>query len=276
VPAPGFEGIMIGPYGLIRLILAALLLVCGTGWAESIEATDGDVVQTTVIPRIALIIDDLGNTGVEGRRTVALEGPVACAILPHTPFARVIASGAYAAGKEVLLHLPLQPMASVQPVNIGSIQIDNTREQLTKILNADLASVPHVIGVNSHMGSLLTQHPGHMNWLMGELKARGNLFFVDSYTTSSSVALQFARENAVPSTRRDIFLDNVAEWSAIEKEFDRLKRHARKHGSAVGIGHPYGETLDYLEFILPRLQEQGFELVPVAALIPGFVSKTIQ
>jgi polysaccharide deacetylase 2 family uncharacterized protein YibQ len=123
------------------------------------------------------------------------------------------------------------------------------------------------------MGSLLTQHPGHMNWLMGEIKARGNLFFVDSYTTSSSVALQFARENAVPSTRRDIFLDNVAEWSAIEKEFDSLKRLARMNGSAVGIGHPYGETLDYLEFILPRLQEQGFELVPVAALIPGFVSK---
>jgi polysaccharide deacetylase 2 family uncharacterized protein YibQ len=259
---------MAGPYGLIRPILAGLLLVCATGWAESTEVTDGYAAHTTAIPRIALIIDDLGNTGAEGRRTVALEGPVACAILPHTPFARMIASEAYAAGKEVLLHLPLQPMASVQPINIGSIQIDNTRAQLTKILNADLASVPHVVGVNSHMGSLLTQHPGHMNWLMGEIKSRGNLFFVDSYTTSSSVALQFARENAVPSTRRDIFLDNVAEWSAIEKEFDSLKRLARMHGSAVGIGHPHGETLDYLEFILPRLQEQGFELVPVAALIP--------
>jgi len=218
-------------------------------------------------PRLAIIIDDLGNVMPAGQRTVNLSGPVACAILPHTPYAASIAEQARSAGKEVLLHLPLQPIAEILPLGMGSIDIDNTHRQLAVILSANLASVPNAVGVNTHMGSLLTQHPGHMAWLMDELRARGGLFFVDSYTTASSVALRLAREAGVPATRRDVFLDNVADPREVDKEFSRLKHLARLHGSAVAIGHPYDVTLEYLETALPRLSAEGFELVPVAALI---------
>jgi polysaccharide deacetylase 2 family uncharacterized protein YibQ len=259
---------MKGDTGLSRLLLAALFwLLVQIGWGDTAIAGQPQSENSGAPPRIALIIDDLGNARKAGERTAALNGPVACAILPHTPFGQLIAQQAYMAGKEVLLHLPLQPVEQSDAAASGAIRIDNTRAQLHRILDADIVSIPHVVGVSNHMGSLLTQHPGHMEWLMDALKARGNLFFVDSYTSVSSVALQLAGERGVPSIRRDVFLDNVPTEAGIDREFRRLVKRARKNGVAVGIGHPYPETLRYLERILPALTDEGIELVSVGRLI---------
>lgn len=218
-------------------------------------------------PRIGIIIDDLGYLKAAGERVIALPGPVACAILPHTPYSRYLARTARAAGKQVLLHLPLQPVEQLMPMGMGSIDIDNTHSQLARILSADLDSVPFANGVNTHMGSLLTQHPGHMAWLMQELGRRGGLYFVDSYTTPSSVALRLAREHGVPATRRHVFLDSEVSARALAEQFARLKHRARLHGEAVAIGHPYEVTLDFLERALPQLRREGFDLVPINELV---------
>lgn len=214
-------------------------------------------------PAIAIIIDDLGNWRSAGERTASLPGPVACAVLPHTPFASLIAERAFDEGKEVMLHLPLAPIRHAA-IAAGTIDIDTTQAQLARILAANFDSVPHVVGVNNHMGSLLTQHPGHMAWLMTELRTRGGLFFVDSYTSDSSIALKIAIENNIPTIRRDVFLDNVPTEVAIDREFRRLIKLARRNGIAVGIGHPYPATLKYLERNLPELTDEGIRLVSVA------------
>jgi polysaccharide deacetylase 2 family uncharacterized protein YibQ len=166
-----------------------------------------------------------------------------------------------------MLHLPLQPMEEIHGINTGVIMLENNQSQLNRIFQADLDSVPHVVGINGHMGSLLTRHPGHMKWLMEAIVKRDDLFFVDSVTTPDSVALQIAREHRVPSVRRDVFLDNEVTPPAIEAAFERLKARARANGAAVGIGHPYPETLAFLERALPALADEGFVLVPVARLL---------
>ena len=124
--------------------------------------------------------------------------------------------------------------------------------------------MPHVVGINSHRGSLLTRHPGHMAWLMEEIRSHGNLFFVDSYTTHESVALELAREAGVPAVRRDVFLDPDQAPGTVEREFARLKKLARQRGFAVGIGHPHPQTLTLLEDELPKLEDEGFELVSIS------------
>jgi hypothetical protein len=106
-----------------------------------------------------------------------------------------------------------------------------------------------------------------MGWLMEEISARGDLLFVDSYTTHKSVALRLARENGIPSVRRDVFLDDDRDDASIAREFDRLKRLAKTRGLAIGIGHPHPETLAFLERELPGLGEQGFELVSVSEYV---------
>ena len=220
-------------------------------------------------PRIAIIIDDLGYQLEAGQRSINLPGPVACAILPSTPRATKLAKIAFASGKEVLLHLPLESGSEQGQAEPGGMLLDMSREKFVATLSQNLESVPHVIGINSHRGSMLTRHPGHMNWLMEELRNRGDLFFVDSYTTHQSVALQLAKESGVPALKRDVFLDPDREIETVEREFGRLKELARKNGVAVGIGHPYPSTLALLEREIPKLLNEGIELVSISELVLG-------
>lgn len=218
-------------------------------------------------PRIAIIIDDLGYQLAAGQRAIALPGPVVCAILPGTPRATLLAISAWEHGKEVLLHLPLQAVDHAGPVEPQVITLDMSRESLSAAFESAMQSVPHAIGVNNHRGSLLTRHPGHMRWLMEDMQGRDGLFFVDSYTTHQSVALQIASETGVPAIRRDVFLDADPAPETVAREFERLKALARERGLAVAIGHPYPGTLEFLERAIPQLAEDGIELVPVSELI---------
>lgn len=218
-------------------------------------------------PRIAIIIDDLGYERAAGERAIGLPGPLAYAVLPGAPRASYLANAAHAAGKDVLLHLPLQAEQDAGPAEPGSLLLDMSREQFSSAFADNLESVPHVVGINTHRGSLLTRHPGHMGWLMAEILDRGDLFFVDSYTTAQSIALRIARESDIPSVRRDVFLDPDPSPETIVREFARLKKIASQRGLAVGIGHPYPTTLEYLEAALPGLLADGYELISISELI---------
>ena len=218
-------------------------------------------------PRIAIIIDDLGYQLDVGRRAIALPGPVTFAVLPGAPRATTLARWAHESGKEVLLHLPLQANSDDKDDEPIRIDLDMNREAVVATFEVALNSVPHVIGVNGHRGSLLTRHPGHMQWLMEEIRARGDLFFVDSYTTVESVAMQIAAETGVSAVKRDVFLDPDRSPQTVARQFERMKLLAKKRGFVVAIGHPYKSTLALLERELPKLGEQGIELVPVSELV---------
>ena len=233
---------------------AAALLLAAKGAAETPA-------------RIAIIIDDIGYQLDAGRRAIELPGPVAFAVLPGTPRGQRLAGIAHAKGKEVLLHLPLEPVDHHGPSEPGAIMLDMGRTKFSATFAEAMATVPFAVGVSSHRGSLLTRHPGHMEWLMEEIAARDDLFFIDSYTTHESIALKIAAEAGVTATRRDVFLDNERTVDAVAREFERLKMMAKKRGTAVAIGHPFPETLEVLERELPRLREQGFELVTISELI---------
>ena len=152
-------------------------------------------------------------------------------------------------------------------VEPGSITLDTTRQGLADTFANALATVPFAVGINGHRGSLLTRHPGHMSWLMEEILMAGGLYFVDSYTTHRSVALQMAAEKGVPAIKRDVFLDSDPAPEMVAREFERLKSLARERGLAVAIGHPYPATLAFLERAIPGLVEEGIELVPLSELI---------
>lgn len=240
---------------MIRQGLLATLLVlsAGTSWAD--------------MPRVAIIIDDLGYHLGNGKRAVSLPGAITFSFLPGSPRARFLANRAHSLGKEVLLHLPLQACSDEGRSEPSEIGIDMSRARLGEVLNEALESVPHVRGINSHRGSLMTRHPGHMMWLMEEIRDRDDLFFIDSYTHHESVALQIAQESGVVAVKRDVFLDPDRSPETVAREFERMKHVARTRGRVIAIGHPYPATLELLERELPRLVEEGFELVSVSELL---------
>ena len=235
------------------LLTALLLLLTGASFADA--------------PRIAIIIDDLGYHLANGRRAIRLPGPITFSFLPGSPRAQQLADHAHENGKDVLLHLPLQAHSSDVRREPAQIDLYMSRETMSDVVDAALRSVPHAIGVNSHRGSLLTRHPGHMQWLMEEIHDRENLFFIDSYTHHESVALQIAYETGVSAAKRDVFLDPDRSPETVAREFERMKTLARQRGQVVAIGHPYPSTLELLERELPRLLEEGFELVSVSELV---------
>ena len=235
------------------LLTALFLLLSGASLADA--------------PRIAIIIDDLGYHLANGKRAIRLPGPIAFSFLPGSPRAQQLADQAHENGKDVLLHLPLQAHSSDGRREPSEIDLDMSRETMSAVMDEALRSVPHAIGVNSHRGSLLTRHPGNMKWLMEEIHNRENLFFIDSYTHHESVALQIAYETGLSAAKRDVFLDPDRSPATVAREFERMKTLARQRGQVVAIGHPYPSTLELLERELPRLLEEGFELVSISEVV---------
>ena len=214
---------------------------------------------------IAIIIDDIGYQWQIDHRAVTLPYPLTYSFIPAAPYTEKLASLAHDHNKEVMLHLPMQSISN-QDAEKTAIRLDMNMEQIGEVLWNGLAEVPFAIGINNHQGSLITQHPGHMQWLMQWLRGT-DLYFVDSLTSEQSVAGQIARANGIPSLQRDIFLDHDPSPRAIEIQFDKLLHLARQKGIALAIGHPYPATINMLVRRLPELQQQGFRLQSVSKLI---------
>ena len=139
------------------------------------------------------------------------------------------------------------------------------REEFTNILETNLRHVPNIIGLNNHMGSLLTRHSGQMQWLMETLKVNGYLF-IDSMTHNMSVAADVARENNLPYLTRDVFLDHIQTRANVRKKFMELVATAKRKGSALAIGHPHPETIEVLAEMLVDVEKYGVNLVGIRTL----------
>lgn len=236
---------------------------------EPVVLAPNPVLETPSIiperPSIALIIDDIGYNAQLGAQAIALPGAVTFAVLPHTPHGKELAELAHQHGKEIMLHAPMSNLANM-PLGPGALTAELSKDVFLATLNDDIDAIPHIQGVNNHMGSALTELAQPMQWVMEVLKAR-NLYFIDSYTTAKSVAGKIAREQEIPTATRNVFLDNVQSHEDIDREFKKLLALAREKGVAVGIGHPYIETLIYLEKALPLLEAEGIELITASQMI---------
>ena len=204
-------------------------------------------------PKLAVVMDDMGYNLTLGRRVINLPVPVTVAILPHAPNAHTLAVDARWAGKEVILHQPMEAMNSRRREH-GTLMLAMNRPLFTTTLTAALRAVPYSVGVSNHTGSLLTQHEEPMSWLMAHIGSRG-LYFLDSRTTADTVAVRAARAWGVPVLRRDVFLDHEPTPEAIEAAFERVLGIARDRGHAVLIAHPLAQSVRWLETRLPALHD---------------------
>lgn len=215
--------------------------------------------------RIAIVIDDLGNDREALERIARWPFAVGGAVLPGLAGSADAARRLAASGKEVLLHLPMEPdgYPAVQP-GPGVILRSDDDEKIAHTLIDDLATVPGAVGVNNHMGSAATADPRVMRAVVRVLAERG-LFLLDSRTSEATVARRVADEAALPAVSRRVFLDAVPKASAIERAYRELLSTAKREGEAIAIGHPHPATLDLLERELPRLE--GVRLVRVSELV---------
>lgn len=169
--------------------------------------------------------------------------------------------------REVMLHLPMEPGSPDANPGRDPLHVGMARQEIAALLDRSLQSLPNVTGVNNHMGSAATTDRPTMDRLMAELKSR-DLLFVDSMTTSESVAYAAAVDAGVPALLNRLFLDQVERDEAqVSRLLARVVQSARAVGAAVGICHPYPETVAVLERELDRYRKEGVRFVTVSELL---------
>ncbi len=219
------------------------------------------------VPRLAIVIDDVGRNLDRAEAFLDLDVPVTLSILPRQRHSRDVADLLGTRGRAYLVHMPMEPQGypSVDP-GPGALLADMDEARIRALVRRHLDDFPGAVGVNNHMGSRLTELATPMGWVADELARRG-LFFLDSVTSGRSVAAEVARARGLPWCRRDVFIDNDRTEDAIGKQLERAVQRARKNGTAVAIGHPYPVTLRTLRAWAPRFRQLGVTVVPIADVV---------
>ena len=217
-------------------------------------------------PKVAIIIDDIGHRRDMAEKFFNLDARLTYAILPYSRYQSEIAEAAASRGYQVMLHLPMEPneYPDIDP-GPGALLTAMTPDERIRQLKTDLNAVPHIRGVNNHMGSKMTAMADQMNQVFTVLKKQG-LFFIDSRTTSASQCRSSARLFQLPFAERDVFLDHVQTRQAVAQKIDELINIAEIRGAAIGIGHPHDVTYAVLAEKLPELTRR-VRLVSASALV---------
>jgi hypothetical protein len=187
-------------------------------------------------------------------------------VLPNHEHSSEIANEAERRGYQVMLHLPMQAVATEKP-EAQELRPHMPEAEVSQLVDQFLQSVPGAIGVNNHQGSKATSDSALMTDLMPVLREH-HLFYIDSRTTAATVAYDTAQNSGVPSAFRNVpFLDDVPETSAVLKQLALALRDAHEKGQAIAIGHPHAGTLQALREMLPKAQSRGVRLVFASELV---------
>jgi len=197
---------------------------------------------------IALILDDVGYDLNALKRALKLPYPVAISVIPNAPYAVRAAKMAHAAGRMVMLHLPMEPSNPKYSHQMDNafLRVGMNRDEVRRIMLSDLARIPYVEGMNNHMGSRLTTLETPMRWVMNVCREQG-LFFVDSRTSKDSVAAKLAEEAGLTWGARRVFLDDSLNSKDLEASWQLARRKVSRHIPVIVIAHPHDATLNFLE-----------------------------
>lgn len=217
--------------------------------------------------KLAIVIDDIGYRAKEDNAIYALPKAVAVAIIPAAPQATERAKQAFAQQRDILIHLPMQPQNTAQPIEVGALRVGMNAEQVARLIETSRERVPYAIGLNNHMGSRATTDKPLMQHLMQSLQQQ-QLFFLDSKTAGNSVAYATARAFGLKALERHIFLDDSDEYSDVARQFQKAVDYARKHGVAIMIGHPRPNSVRVLQQGLATLPND-VQLVSIGSLWRG-------
>lgn len=213
---------------------------------------------------LAIVIDDFGYRRHNEEQIIRLSPDITVAVLPNSPNAYHIANIAHEYGNDVIIHLPMAPFGK-QPLEKDTLFPYMGEEEVYRIVTDAVALVPYAIGVNNHMGSLMTSNQTGMKYVMKAL-SNYSLFFLDSKTIGKTAVKNAASLYSIPIVERDVFLDDNQNEAAISQQFELAVKIARNNGSAIAIGHPHSQTVNVLKTKLANLPSD-IELIKVSQLV---------
>ena len=222
--------------------------------------------EITKVPRLAIILDDWGYQASLMNLVVDIHRPITLAVLPHLPHSTGVAEEAFDHGLGVMLHMPMQPKNKWRGLERHTILVTDNEKVIKACLDSALTSVPHVEGVNNHMGSLATSDERVMRIVLSHLMSKG-LFFIDSNTAAATVSPKISKELGMRFAKRDIFIDNEMVPESIKKQLRQAEKLALRAGRAIAIGHDKKMTILAVKEMVPEIEKAGVKLVLARDLV---------
>ncbi|MCP4750291.1 MAG: divergent polysaccharide deacetylase family protein [Proteobacteria bacterium] len=228
---------------------------------------NGNLISPSDEIRLVVIVDDLGNRMDVFNKLILLDFDITYSVMPQLAYSQETAEIVYRAGREVMLHQPMQPKEwpKFNP-GTGALLLQDDFDTIIGKMEKNLQSVPYAVGVNNHMGSAYTQYADGLDTVMKVLNERA-LFFLDSKTAPGRIAKRSAQRYLVPYLSRDIFLDNNTNEPDTKEQLFKAVRIAKRRGWVIVICHPYPTTYQVLAENLPVLEEQGIKVTRVSDLL---------
>lgn len=217
--------------------------------------------------KVAIVIDDCGYDLASVHTLLDTGLPFSYAILPFKPYSSDVLELVKSRGRVPMLHLPMEPMnAAAMSEGANTIRTNLTAAEKLSLTRKAVNSLPGIIGVNNHQGSKATSDAATMKVVLGELRSQG-LFFLDSHTTSATVAKSMAQQLGVATARNDIFLDNSSNVADIRAQIYKALALAQKNGSVIAICHARTNTAKCWKLYAEEFKKTGITFVPVTELL---------
>jgi hypothetical protein len=215
-------------------------------------------------PTLIIVIDDVGYNNGELKPFLRLPFPITFAVLPQLPHSADSALAIREAGKELILHQPMEALGGNDP-GPHAVYLSMDEATIEKTVAENIDSLPYPpAGMNNHMGSAVTRDKKAMAPILKLVKERG-MYYLDSLTAPGTVTAELCRETETPYMERNVFLDNNTDRESILAAIDEGKRIARKNSAAVMIGHVWSANLAAtLMDIYPELVEEGYSLSTIS------------
>jgi polysaccharide deacetylase 2 family uncharacterized protein YibQ len=241
-----FIGIILVPIIFYRAFIKREVPPFGIGEKITIEK-----------PKIAIIFDDLGENVSDLEEIRSLNIPVTVAIIPGLRFSKSAAYTAYRYDFSILIHLPLAPKneKSYRTYKYTFLSSSLPKQKLEYLLRRYLNDIRFAIGVSNHMGSGATEDEKLMRFILSEIKKK-DLLFIDSRTSTKSVAYAVAQKEGLLSGYNEGFLDVFSDFAWMKGRLNYLITQARKKGKIITIAHPKKSTFNFLKKILPTFTEE--------------------
>ena len=226
-----------------------------------------DVIPPSKRQKIAIVIDDIGFDLTPLDELLKIDAQITFSILPHCTYSIDAAKKLHRAGKEILLHLPMEPYGYPDKnPGAGALFSWMNGEEIRHLVKEDIEAVPHISGANNHMGSRFMEDEDRLDIVFNQLNEKG-LFFVDSLTTRRSKGKELAKKTGIRFASRDIFVDNIQDSAIIFQNLLNPLKKRNRWKTLLIIGHPYPCTISALKEAIPRIKAEGIDIVPVSDLI---------
>ncbi len=253
--------ILFSPWGLLKGSLYSRDNAESTREEDTTEeqAQSGPVEKKsdTSPPSVAIVVDDVGFDATNLPQWLAIDAPISFAVVPYCELSVSLSDQLYNAGYLIMMHIPTENTPPNTYSGRGQLSSGMDRSTVFGTLDADLATVPNVSGINNHQGGQGCADLQLMTYECEWAKSKGFYVFDSNSAVNSKVA-QAAVSLGLGHKLNEVFIDHQNDPDYIRSSMRKLADLATKNGYAIGICHFHRpNTAAVVGEMIKVLEEEG-------------------